>query len=257
MLILGLTAVASVSLVAVVRRNTVWRDDLSLYTRTLQTNPDAAIIRSNLGALYYDSLQFDRAIAEWQLALAQKPDNIVTMNALGIGYTRVGRYAEAEAMFQQALAAKPLWGDSHFNRAQLLQKTGRMPEALQEFKQGVTLSPLSGAAHRWYGEALLETGQLEEAAVQLQQAVELEGTLESMHDLVSTYVRQGRYAQAEPILRRIIAKFPIDTSAHLLLGKALEEGGKFEEARAAYAATLNLDPGNHEAQAGLDRLEPK
>ena len=65
---------AAISLVAVIRRNSIWRDDLTLYTRTLQTNPDAAIIRSNLGALYYDSMQFDRAIAEWQIALAQKPD---------------------------------------------------------------------------------------------------------------------------------------------------------------------------------------
>jgi tetratricopeptide (TPR) repeat protein len=251
----GFAAILLVSLVAVVRRNMVWRDDLTLYTRTLQTNPDAAIIRSNLGALYYDSLQVDRAIAEWQIALAQKPDNIVTMNALGIGYTKVGRYADAEAMFQQALAAKPLWGDSHFNRGLLLQKIGQMPEALQEFKAGVTLSPLNGAAHRWYGEALLETNQLEEAAAQLQQAVELEGTLESMHDLVNAYVRQGRYTEAEPVLRRIIAKFPIDTSAHLQLGQTLEKTGKPDRARIEYQTVLSGDPANMDAKVGIERLQ--
>jgi tetratricopeptide (TPR) repeat protein len=252
---LAFSAIILISLAAVIRRNSIWRDDLTLYTSTLQTNPDAAIIRSNLGALYYDSMQVDRAIAEWQVALAQKPDNIVTMDALGIGYTQVGRYAEAEALFQQALAAKPLWGDSHFNHALLLQKTSHMPEALQEFKTGVTLSPLSGAAHRWYGEALLETGQLDEAAVQLQQAVELEGTLESMRDLVNAYVRQGRYAEAEPVLRRIIAKFPIDTSAHLLLGKALENSGKLDQARIEYQTALAADPANLDAKAGVERLK--
>jgi tetratricopeptide (TPR) repeat protein len=64
-----------VSLGVIVRRNTVWRDDMTLYTRTLQTNPDAAVIRSNLGALYFDTRQYDRALKEWQLALQQKPDN--------------------------------------------------------------------------------------------------------------------------------------------------------------------------------------
>ena len=78
-----------------------------------------------------------------------------------------------------------------------------------------------------------------------------------MHDLVNAYVRQGRYAQAEPVLRRIIGKFPIDTSAHLLLGKALEKSGEFEAARLEYSATLHLDPGNQEAKSGLDRLETK
>jgi hypothetical protein len=38
-----------VSLGVIVRRNTIWRDDMTLYTTTLQTNPDAAVIRSNLG----------------------------------------------------------------------------------------------------------------------------------------------------------------------------------------------------------------
>jgi len=248
-------AVVSVSLAAVIHRNTIWRDDLTLYTRTLQTNPDAAIIRSNLGALYYDSMQVDRAIAEWQVALAQKPDNIVTMNALGIGYTHVGRYADAEELFQQALAAKPLWGDSHFNHALLLQKIGRMPQALQEFKAGVTLAPLNGAAHRWYGEALLETSQLDEAVVQLQQAVKLESTLESMHDLVNAYARQGRYEETEPVLRRIIAKFPIDTSAHLQLGQTLENTGKLEQAKIEYQTVLAADPANLDAQAGVERLK--
>ncbi|MDP9340168.1 MAG: tetratricopeptide repeat protein [Acidobacteriota bacterium] len=256
-MVCGFALMLVVSLVAVIRRNTIWRDDLTLYTRTLQTNPDAAIIRSNLGALYFDALQFDQAIAEWQVALAQKPDNIVTMNALGIGYTRLGRYAEADSMFKQALTAKPFWGDSHFNYALLLQKTGHMPEALQEFKLGVTLSPLNGAAHRWYGEALLETGQLGEAVWQLQKAVELEDTLESMHDLVNAYVRQGHYGEAEPILRRIIAKFPIDSSAHLLLGKALENSGKFDQARIEYQTTLASDPNNLEAIAALHRLETR
>ena len=177
------------------------------------------------------------------------------MNALGIGYTHVGRYAEAEALFQQALAAKPLWGDSHFNHALLLQKTGKMAEALQEFKAGVTLSPLNGAAHRWYGEALLESGQLDEAVVQLQRAVELEGTLESMHDLVNVYLRQGNSTEAEPVLRRIIAKFPIDSSAHLALAKILEDAGKPEEALHQYQQVLATDSGNQEAKVGAERIK--
>ena len=102
---------------------------MTLYTRTLQTDPDAAVIRSNRAALYFDAMQYDKALPEWQLALAQKPDNVVTMNALGLLYTRLDRNDEAEAMFQQAIAAKPLWGDSHFSRALLLQKTGHLPEA--------------------------------------------------------------------------------------------------------------------------------
>jgi protein O-mannosyl-transferase len=257
-----LMAVAAVAVVVLavsstVLRNRVWRDDMTLYTRTLQTNPDAAVIRSNLGSLYFDAEQFDRALQEWQLALAQKPDNVVTMNALGILYTRVGRFADADAMFKQAIAAKPLWGDSHFSHGLLLQKTGDLPGALLEFKTAVTLSPLSGPAHRWYGEALVKNSQLEEAMPQLKEAVELEASLESMHDLSEVYFLQGRNAEAELLLRRMTSQFPYDSSAHLMLGKMLEQAGKPQEARIEYKAGLANDPNNMKAKAALQRLTSK
>ena len=250
-------AVALLAVSSTVLRNRVWHDDMTLYTRTLQTNPDAAVIRSNLGSLYFDAEQFDRALQEWQLALAQKPDNVVTMNALGILYTRVGRFADADAMFKQAMAAKPLWGDSHFSYGLLLQKTGDLPGALSEFKIAVTLSPLSGPARRWYGEALVKNGQSQEAIPQFEQAVELEASLEAMHDLSEVYFLQGRNGEAELLLRRVTSQFPYDSSAHLMLGKILEQAGNPQEARIEYKAGLVNDPNNVEAKAALRRLTSK
>ena len=257
LMVVAAVAVFLLSAWNIIVRNRVWHDDMTLYTHTLQTNPDAAVIRSNLGSLYFDAQQFDRALQEWQLALVQKPDNVVTMNALGIVYTRVGRFADAEAMFKQAIAAKPVWGDSHFNHGLLLQKTGDLPGALSEFKTAVALSPLSGPAHRFYGEALVKNGQSEEAIPQFKQAIELEGSLEAMHDLTEVYLLQGRNAEAEPLLRRMTSEFPYDSSAHLMLGKILEQAGHQEEAGVEYRAGLANDPNNVGAKAALQRLTTK
>ena len=256
--ILGASAIVivAVSVLSIVRRNTIWRDDMTLYTHTLETDPDAAVIRSNRASLYFDAMQYDKALPEWQLALAQKPDNVVTMNALGILYTRLNRNDDAKSIFKQAIAAKPLWGDSHFSYALLLQKTGHLSEALVEFKKGVTLSPLSAPAHRWYGEALLENSQRDEAVSQFKQSVQLDPTLEAMHDLSELYLLQGQTADAEPVIRRIIAQFPYDSSAHLMLGNLLEQAGKRDQAANEFRAVLNDDPNNTEAKAALQRLKP-
>jgi len=255
-LVSAAAVIALLSVSSVMLRNPIWADDMTLYTRTLQTDPDAAVIRSNRGSLYFDAMQFDKALQEWQLALAQKPDNVVTMNALGILYTRLDRHEDAEAIFEQAIAAKPLWGDSHFSHALLLQKTGHLPEALLEFKAGVTLSPLSAPAHRWYGEALLQNEQWAEAAEQFKQAVALDPTLEALHDLSEVYILLGRNADAEPVMRRIITQFPYDSSAHLMLGNLLEQAHKREEAANEFRAVLGSDPNNNEAKAALQRLKP-
>jgi predicted Zn-dependent protease len=70
------------------------------------------------------------------------------------------------------------------------------------------------------------------------------------------YILQGRNADAEPVIRRIIAQFPYDSSAHLMLGNLLAEAGKREEAANEFRAVLGNDPNNNVAKAALKRLKP-
>ena len=66
-LLAAFPAVAVFAIIAIVRRNVIWRDDMTLYTRTLQTNPDAAVIRSNRGAyiLTLDNMNAPNTSGNW------------------------------------------------------------------------------------------------------------------------------------------------------------------------------------------------
>src|ERR1700730_6111846 len=83
--VLGLLLVATIVLAAVrvITRNRDWQSDFALYTRTLQTDPDAHIIRSNLAGAYFELHDYARAGREWEAALAGKPDNVVRLNSPG------------------------------------------------------------------------------------------------------------------------------------------------------------------------------
>ena len=255
LLVAAPAVIAVLSVSSVARRNRIWRDDMTLYSRTLQTDPDAAIIRSNLAGFYFQNGDLARAEQEWITALAGKPDNVVTMNALGELYTQQGRYAEAENMLKRAINDKPLYGSPHYNYGILLQKTGRMPEALTELGRAVNLSPLSAPAHRWYGEALLQNGQLDLAESQLKQSLQLEDSFTTLQDLAGLYLRMRRISDAEVTLRRLISEHSYDSQSHFQLGKILEDAGKKEEARHEYQAGLTTDPANAEARQALQRLE--
>ena len=238
-----------------ISRNADWRNDFTLYTRTLETDPDAHVIRSNLGSVYFDLGQVLRAGREWEIALAGKPDNVVTMNALGMLYTQQGRYAQARAMLQRAIAAKPLWGPAHYNYGLLLQKTGDTNSALDEFKSAVQLSPLDATARRTYGDALLATGKLDEAEAQLKSAVDLEPSLEALQSLTQVYLRQEKYDLAEIFLRRTVEEYAIDSAAHFLLARLLEMSKHYDEAKKEYLAGLTTDAANAEAKAAIKRIE--
>jgi protein O-mannosyl-transferase len=250
-----LAATAMLGSARTILRNTDWQNDLTLYTRTLATDPDAHVIRSNLGGVYFDIGQAERAEREWEIALAGKPDNVVTMNALGMLYTQQGKHAEARAMFQRAIAARPLWGPEHYNYGLLLEKMGEKDRALEEFKGAVQLSPLDATARRRYGEALLTNGNLREAEVQLKSAVDLEPSLEALWSLTKVYLQMEKYDLAETQLRHIVGEYPIDSAAHFQLARLLEMSNRFEEAKREYVAGLTTDAANAEAKAAIKRIE--
>jgi protein O-mannosyl-transferase len=250
-----LAAAAVLGSAKTISRNSDWRNDLTLYTRTLEADPDAHVIRSNLGGVYFDLGQAERAGREWEIALAGKPDNVVTMNALGMLYTQQGKYAEARAMFQRAIAAKPLWGTAHYSYGLLLQKTGEPDRALEEFRTAVQLSPLDATARRRYGEALLATGNLDGAEVQLKSAVDLQPSLEALQGLTQVYLQMEKYDQAETQLRRTVEEYPIDSSAHFQLARLLEMSKRFDEARREYVEGLKTDATNAEAKSAIQRIE--
>lgn len=238
-----------------ISRNLDWRDDLTLYSRTLQSDPDAHIIRGNLAGVYFDRGDLERAGREWEAALAGKPDHVNAMDALGILYTQEERYAEAEAMFKRAIVTKPLWGTAHSNYGALLEKTGDIGRALYELKTGVELSPLNAAARRSYGDALFAAGQLDEAELQYAGAVDLEPSLLALRGLANVYIRKNRGDLAEPVLRRTIAEFPYDSVSHFQLARLLELRGRKHEAIREFEAGLSTDPTNTEARDRIHRLQ--
>lgn len=248
-------AVAFIFVVMTIRRNAEWQTDLKLYTDTLKSDPDAAVIRSNLGGIYFAMGDYANAGQEWERALADKPDNVVTMNALGILYTQEGKYAHAREMFQRAITAKPLWGTAHCNYGLLLQKTGEPDHALEEFKTAVQLSPLDATGRRRYGEALLTAGRVDAAEAQLKEAVDLEPSLEGLRSLTQVYLQMERYEEAEAVLRRMVKEYPIDSAAHFQLARLLEMFKQFDDARREYLEGLKTDAANAEAKSAIQRIE--
>ena len=57
------------------------------------------------------------------------------------------------------------------------------------------------------------------------------------------------------MLQQIATEYPYDSATHVTLGRLFEKAGKTKEAIRQYQATLETDPANAEAQAGLQRLK--
>ena len=65
------------------------------YREFLKTNPDAAVIRSNLGAALAGLGRFEEAITEYQAALKQSPSLPGVSLNLALAYYKMGRIGDA------------------------------------------------------------------------------------------------------------------------------------------------------------------
>ena len=235
-------------------RNTDWRDNITLYSRTILTDPDSFVMHLNLGTSYYAMRNFKGAQKELEQALELKPDSVNALNALGCLYLEQDRLEEAGKLFQQAIELRPLWTDAHFNNGRLLLKLGKRDEALKEFRTAVEVGQLNSTAHLFLARMLDEDGNVKEAEIEYRKSLELLPTLEAEHGLVDLLLKSGRDEEAEGRMKSWLKSYPFDGEIHMKLARVLEAKGDKKEALQEYLEVVGTDPQNNEAKAAIERL---
>ncbi len=236
-------------------RNRVWHDDMTLYRKTIETDPDSYVMHMNMGVGYFEIKDFSAAERELLRALELKPDSANALNALGCVYLEEGRLDDGAKAFQTAIRLKPLWTDSHFNYGRLLKAAGQKDQALAEFQTAVRVGPVNASAALFLAQELAERGDDQGAEAEYRRSIALAPSLIARSELADLLLRTGRANLAEPILHEMANDFPFDGATHLRLGQIMERAGRTDEARREYQAILALDPANAEAQDALKRLQ--
>ena len=245
---------ALLGFIRILIRNRDWRDDETYYRVTLAAVPEAASLRLNLGAVYWNRMQPAAAEREWKLALVVSPNSAQLLNNLGLVSVGKKRNEEAIAYFQRSMRLRPNYPDAHLNLGRLYETMGRSPEAELQLRAAVALAPLSVQARNELGNFYWNAGRLQEAEEQFQASaasIPNAGAWEWLGDIA---MRQGRRDAAEQAYRQATVLDEFDSRGHFGLAAVLAAEGRAAEAADQYRAGLSLDPHNPEAQAALQRL---
>ena len=105
-------------------------------------NPDDAEAWIQLGNLFFDSENFEKAINAYQKSLAIKPDNANVLTDMGVMYRRSGKPAEAVKAFDKAIAVDPSHEVSRFNKGiVLMHDMNDIAGAVQSWEELVAVNP--------------------------------------------------------------------------------------------------------------------
>ena len=178
--------------VQTLRRNPIWRDELSLNQMMVREAPASAVGHLNYG-----------------LALAD-----------------VGRKEEAIEQYRIAVGINPDYDRPHLSLAYALTDRGDLPGAIRELREVVRLRPESPMARNDLAVTLTRNGQLDPAIVEYKEALRLDpNSVLTLNNLGYVYLESGDFRQAIAFLKAALRLEPDFASARGDLADAYRKAG--------------------------------
>ncbi len=201
--------------------------------------------RYALGNAYYDAGRYDKALAEYQAALAADPRHFSAAVRLGDTYDKLGRTDEAIAAYRRALTIKED-ADVHAYVGMLLAKQGEAEAAEAEYRASLRLAD-NVLAHLGLAELYQRAGQTDQAIAAYQAALRLQDDPYTRFALAQLYEAVGRLEDAAKEYRAAIPLFgpdgPYRDNASAALARVLLRLCRPDEALTALQPSLTGGPG--------------
>jgi tetratricopeptide (TPR) repeat protein len=219
-----------------------------------------------------DMGRYDEAVGVLQQALSSEPDDGDLLNLLSIVFHNLERYGDALSSAQRALAAEPDVEGARHVVVSCLWHLARRTDALEAARQTATYEPW--CVRTWFDIAWIagELGFMDEAREAATEALELDpdepdawraaayaglAEEETIHllqrgiaiapddallhnDIGWGFLRHGRFAEAEPFLRRSIEIDPLNPIPRANLAASYRWQGRTAEAAELKRRALEL-----------------
>jgi protein O-mannosyl-transferase len=155
-------------------RNLDWKNNFSLWSKTVITAPNSSIAHGGLGRAYQDQGKLKDAIREYEKAIELFPDNAKAYYNLGVLYEGQGALKEAVANYKTTIAKNPAFINARFNLANIYHNQGLLEEAIHQYRNITELDPTDFEARNNLGVAYAKQGKLEKATAQWQKVLEID-----------------------------------------------------------------------------------
>lgn len=231
-----------------------WRDDVTLFERSLVEAPSDYRLHDALGAALAIRGESVGAEREWVEALHLEPTSVEPLASLGALYAQEGHFEKALPLLESALEQNPNNADVHLNLGAAYAEMGKMDRAEQHFRAAVFLSPINFNSHNVLGKLYFDSQRLPEAEQQFRQSLQCEPNIAAYDYLGYVYAQQGDSLQAETAFKAALAIQSTDSHAHFHLGLLYAKGGQTALAKEELQKALATDPNNPEIIGALEKL---
>jgi tetratricopeptide (TPR) repeat protein len=246
------TAVCAAFFIATWRQNVLFGDPIRLYLTTLEANPDSWLAHNNLGAIYYEAGEAEKALPHLQDTVRLNPKYAEGHNNLALALARIGNVDQALAEYQRAVELDPNDADAQNNWGAALVQSNRLPEAAKHFEQALKLMPDWVVPRFNLGLNLVKQNKLDDAIREFREALRImPENLDVRLQLYNALLKTGRLAEAEGEEREIRRLQSALIPESFTNAEESFTAGKLQEAIQQYREAIEQSPDYAPAHAGL------
>ncbi len=161
------------------QRNLDWKDDVTLWTRTVAVNPNAVLARIYLGNYYLSQNRMDAGLYQYQQAYKTNPDYPEIRTTLGLLYDSKGDHAKAVELLLRS-TEHPV---NEFERLIILanayRQLGKYELALRAYTGALQIAPSDTSILNNIGAVYALSGEYSLARQAFEKALQINPSLES------------------------------------------------------------------------------
>ncbi len=207
----------------VIDRNKDWKDEQTLWERTVEVNPNSATAYNNLGFIYQEK----------------------------------GEYNKAGESFLRSIELNPNRALTHYNIGVLYGKLNAVNQSIQAYEKAVELDPMLLGAHINLGIMYDNTGRFEEAYDEYVKALDIDSGFEVYVNLGNHFDRLKEYDKAIENYEKAIEINTYDAVVHYNLGVVYLKRNEFDKAKDEFFIALQINPKFYLAEEKILQLEDK
>ncbi|MGQ9630507.1 MAG: tetratricopeptide repeat protein [bacterium] len=138
-----------------------------------------------------------KAVEEYERAIAIDPSMVEAYNNLANAYRRQGDDERATPLLEKAISIDPEYADAHLNLGATYMDAERNEEAMEHLLKAMELGLETAEAYGKLGEFFLWLNELQHAEASLKRSLEMEDDLEVRKELYMVLVAQRKEEEAQ------------------------------------------------------------
>jgi serine/threonine-protein kinase len=209
--------------------------------RATALNDLLAPVHVTLGLLHIGTGQAERALGDFERALALDPASSDARRGRAQAHEALGQTREAEAEYRRAVSLKPDYWGTYNLLGRFLYRQGRHPEAEEAYERALDLAPENERVLSNLGIVFAVKGRYDEGAAMFERSLAARPTVAAASNLATIEFQRQRYTEAARALEKAIALDDRDYRIWRNLAAAYRQApGERDKAKAAYRKTVEL-----------------